>query len=188
MIRFLDNFFDSYEKRMVFLEFLLVLCLIVLCSRNYILGINLTHFDSGADLFSLIQLKDSTNTFFGRFLEGALNSDLSLRALINSFLNSFSFYEIAWLFLLVCFWFERDKNKTLKRARTAVSVYSGFYLILCILTVLLGIYAYSALSTMQAVERLRMIGIILSSGSIALILIMLAACFLQMIQVFSNRV
>ncbi len=188
MIRLLDNFFDSYEKRIVFLEFLVVICLIVLCSRNYVLGINLIHFDSGVDLFSLIELKDSTHTFFGKFLENVLNSDLTSASIIQSFFHSFSIYEIGWLGLLCIFYLERDKNKAVRNARRMISVFSILYLILCLLVVILGIYAYSALSTMQAIQRLISIGMVLSIGSIALILIMLVGCSLHFIQVFSNHV
>lgn len=188
MIRILDNLFDNFEKRVLFLELLLIFCLIGLCTRNYVLGINLIHFDSGSDLFSLIELKNSTDTFFGRFLETALNTDLSSVSLVRSFFHSFSFYEIGWIALCCCFLFEKDKNKTLVKARKAVAVFSILYLILCIFVVALGIYAYGALSTMQAVQRLNGIGMILSIGSLGLILLMLILFCLQLIQVFSNHV
>ena len=188
MIKKFDILFDTYEKRVVMIEIMLLCWLIVLCFRNYVLGINLIHFDSGLDLFSLIELKDSTNTFFGRFLEYLLNSDLSFWSSIKAFFSSFSCYEIGWLALLLCFIFENDKNSIIKMAKRAVLIFSFCYVLLCSGVMFLGIYAYKALSTAQAVQRLSTIGKVLSCGSVVLVVLMLIQSFLQLVHVFSKDV
>lgn len=185
MIRFIDRLFNSYPKRLIILGCFALTALAFSCFYNISLSLALIRLENPLDLFTLASLPAAYQTFLGRFLVQVLASTMLIQDYIFSFFKAFSLSQIFYLSVIVGLIF--TKRKTLENKILLILLFIFTLLVLSYVgSGVLGVLAYNAKTTLQAIIILGQIGWLLCIVNFSLLLVCLVSIFLLLYNDYFN--
>lgn len=110
----LDSFFDTYEKRTLFIYLIYLFCMILFALMHVILGFHLIGVHTYEQTLSLVNETSLQNAFFGRCALGLLNMPVfDLMNYLIQMILSLHGYEIIFLIGNILFIFTKRKKNAL---------------------------------------------------------------------------